>query len=175
MFDTQNYFVLFQLPSTLPINITDLNTQYQQLQRQFHPDNYVLVSDHEKAVIMQKSATINFAYKTLKDPIKAAEYRVSLENINVNIEHDIICDPEFLGEQFNLREKLDDIEQRCDWSSLDKFYDEIILRNKEIYHSLLLAIEQSNWQIAKVIIYRLRYLARLIEQIELLQEKQFDL
>jgi len=175
MFDDSNYFVLFQLPLTLPVDVNTLNAQYQRLQRQFHPDNYVLSSDYEKAVIMQKSATINNAYRTLKDPIKAAEYRVSLESINIDAEHNTIRDPEFLGEQFELREKLDDIENAQDLALLDKFYNEIILRNKDIYTSLLAAIDQSNWQVAKTIIYRLRYLARLIEQIELLQEKQFDL
>ncbi|WP_392561585.1 Fe-S protein assembly co-chaperone HscB [Orbus sturtevantii] len=175
MFNNSNYFVLFQLPLTLPIDMVKLNTQYQQLQRQFHPDNFALVPDHEKALILQKSATINFAYKTLKDPLKAAEYRVSLENIDVDAEHDTIRDSDFLVEQFELREMLDEIENRHDWSALDKFYDEIIQRNKDTYGTLLRAMEQSDWQTSKTIIYRLRYLARLIEQIELLQEKQFDL
>lgn len=175
MFDSSNYFSLFQLPVILPVDTVKLSAHYQQLQRQFHPDNYATASDSEKAAIMQKSATINTGYRTLKDPVKAAEYRVSMQGIDIDTEHDTIRDLEFLSEQFELRERLDDIESTQDWALLDAFYAEVIARKKAIYDNLLHAITQTDWQNAKTLVYKLRYFARLIEHIELLQEKQFDL
>lgn len=175
MFDSSNYFSLFQLPVSLPVDMTKLSAEYQQLQRKFHPDNYATASDSEKAAIMQKSATINTGYRTLKDPVKAAEYRVSMQGIDIDTEHDTIRDLEFLGEQFELRERLDDIESALDWTLLDVFYAEVITRKQAIYVNLLQAITREDWQNAKTLVYKLRYFARLIEQIELLQEKQFDL
>lgn len=175
MFEHDNYFLLFHLPATLPVDIAQLNEQYQLLQRQYHPDNYAIASDSEKATAMQKSATINAAYKTLKDPFTAAQYRLALEGIDIDNESNTIFDPLFLNEQFELREILDDIEQTNDIDALDTFYDEVISRKKQVYSDVLLAIENSEWQDAKIILYKLRYFARLIEQIELLQEKQFAL
>lgn len=170
-----NFFELFQLPITLPVDLIRLNLHYQQLQKKYHPDNYANVADSEKAEIMQKSATINVAYQILKDPIKAAEYRVSLEHIDIDDENQTIRDTEFLTEQFVLREQLDDIEQAKDWKALDHFYDDMNDKQQEVYVQLLDNINHSDWQTAKKQLYRLRYLTRLLEQIELLQEKQFDL
>lgn len=175
MFENNNYFSLFQLPMTLPIDTSILNVQYQQLQRQYHPDNYAVASESDRAAAMQKSATINTAYKTLKDPITAAEYRLSLEGIDISNEQNTIFDPLFLGEQFELREVLEEIEQAKDWVALDHFVADVIARKKQIYAELLQVINETEWQQAKTILYKLRYFARLIEQIELLQEKQFDL
>lgn len=170
-----NYFELLQLPIMLPVDISLLSSHYQQLQRQYHPDNYATAPDSEKMAVLQKSATINAAYQTLKDPISAAEYRVSLEGININEEQQTIHDSQFLMQQFTLREQLDDIEQAQDWDKLTTFYDAIIEQKNQIYLQLLDHINHSNWSATKQQLYQLRYFAKLLEQIELLQEKQFDL
>ncbi len=170
-----NYFELFQLPIKLPIDSGQLTVNYQQLQRQYHPDNFAQATDNEKVAIIQKSAMINDGYQTLKNPLKAAEYLLSLQGVDVAIEQNIIHDADFLMEQFSLREKLDDIESQNNIELLDDFHSEISQREKQVYQQLLGDISQQNWQAALNQIYKIRYLARLIEQIEKLQEKQFAL
>lgn len=170
-----NYFELFQLPIKLPIDSGQLTVNYQQLQRQYHPDNFAQATDNEKVAIIQKSAMINDGYQTLKNPLKAAEYLLSLQGVDVAIEQNIIHDADFLMEQFSLREKLDDIESQNNIELLDYFHSEISQREKQVYQQLLGDISQQNWQAALNQIYKIRYLARLIEQIEKLQEKQFAL
>jgi len=170
-----NYFELFQLPIKLPIDSGQLTVKYQQLQRQYHPDNFAQATDNEKVSIIQKSAMINDGYQTLKNPIKAAEYLLSLQGFDVATEQNIIHDADFLMEQFSLREKLDDIENQNNVELLDDFHSEISQRKKQVYQQLLDYISQQNWQAALNQIYKIRYLARLIEQIEKLQEKQFAL
>ena len=78
-------------------------------------------------------------------------------------------------EQFVLRERLDDIERKDNFELLDDFYAEIVACQKIVYIELLQFITNQDWSIALNQIYKIRYLARLIEQIEKLQEKQFDL
>lgn len=170
-----NYFELFQLPIQLPIDSGQLTANYQQLQRQYHPDNFANANDNEKMAIIQKSAMINDGYQTLKNPIKAAEYFLSLQGFDVATEQNIIHDADFLMEQFSLREKLDDIENQNNIDLLDDFHSEISHRKKQVYHQLLQHMSQQDWQSAVNQIYKIRYLARLIEQIEKLQEKQFAL
>ena len=170
-----NYFELFQLPIKLPIDSGQLTVNYQQLQRQYHPDNFAQATDNEKVAIIQKSAMINDGYQTLKNPLKAAEYLLSLQGVDVATEQNIIHDADFLMEQFSLREKLDDIESQNNVELLDDFHSEISQRKKQVYQQLLDDISQQNWQTALNQIYKIRYLARLIEQIEKLQEKQFAL
>ena len=170
-----NYFELFQLPIKLPIDSGQLTVNYQQLQRQYHPDNFAQATDNEKVAIIQKSAMINDGYQTLKNPLKAAEYLLFLQGVDVATEQNIIHDADFLMEQFSLREKLDDIESQNNVELLDDFHSEISQRKKQVYQQLLDDISQQNWQAALNQIYKIRYLARLIEQIEKLQEKQFAL
>ncbi|OCG57738.1 Fe-S protein assembly co-chaperone HscB [Gilliamella sp. Nev5-1] len=175
-----NYFELFNLPVQLPVDVISLTTHYQQLQRQYHPDNFAVATDSEKMAAVQKSATINDGYQILKNPIKAAEYYLSLQGFGVATEKNIIHDADFLMEQFALREKLDSIENQANFQALDDFHKEIIEREKMVYNQLLqLIVKQDivkqDWQSALNQIYKLRYLARLIEQIEKLQDKQFDL
>ena len=170
-----NYFELFQLPIQLPIDNGQLTANYQQLQRQYHPDNFSQATDNEKVAIIQKSAMINDGYQTLKNPLKAAEYLLFLQGVDVATEQNIIHDADFLMEQFSLREKLDDIESQNNIELLDDFHSEISQREKQVYQQLLDDISQQNWQAALNQIYKIRYLARLIEQIEKLQEKQFAL
>ncbi|MWN90865.1 Fe-S protein assembly co-chaperone HscB [Gilliamella sp. Pra-s65] len=170
-----NYFELLGLPAQLPVDVAQLTSHYQQLQRQYHPDNFATVADSDKVAVIQKSAAINDGYRTLKNPIKAAEYFLSLQGFDVATEQNIIHDADFLMEQFSLREQLDDIENQSNFEALDRFHEEIIKREKTIYNELLQFISKQDWQIALNQIYKIRYLTRLIEQIEKLQEKQFDL
>ncbi|OCG00429.1 Fe-S protein assembly co-chaperone HscB [Gilliamella sp. wkB112] len=170
-----NYFELFELPIQLPVDVTLLTNYYQQLQRQYHPDNFAAVNDDEKVLIIQKSAMINDAYKILKNPITAAEYFLSLRGFNVSTEQNIIHDADFLMEQFSLREKLDDIENRNDFDLLDDFHTKIVERRKNVYDQLLQNIKEQDWNVALNHIYKIRYLNRVIEQIEKIQEKQFAL
>ncbi|NUE96775.1 Fe-S protein assembly co-chaperone HscB [Gilliamella sp. ESL0232] len=170
-----NYFELFSLPAQLPVDVAQLTTHYQQLQKQYHPDNFAVVNDIDKVAIVQKSAIINDGYHTLKNPIKAAEYFLSLQGFDVATEQSIIHDTDFLMEQFFLRERLDDIERKDNFELLDDFYAEIVACQKIVYNELLQFITNQDWSKALNQIYKIRYLARLIEQIEKLQEKQFDL
>lgn len=170
-----NYFELFQLPVQLPVDSTQLALHYQQLQRQYHPDNFATANDSEKSAVVQKSAKINDGYQTLKNPIKAAEYFLSLQGFDIAAEQSIIHDADFLMEQFSLRERLDDIENQANFTLLDDFHAEIIEREKTVYNQLLALIAKQDWQTALNQLYKIRYLTRLIEQIEKLQEKQFAL
>ncbi|MDF7670460.1 Fe-S protein assembly co-chaperone HscB [Orbaceae bacterium ESL0721] len=197
-----NYFELFQLPVQLPIDMSALSSKYQALQRQYHPDTFMLnnhslkesslnksslnnsslnnssingssinksaLDESEKAVMLQKSATINDGYQTLKNPVKAAQHLLALQGIENEGEQDIIHDEDFLLEQFTLREQLDEIEQDAD--RLDQFYSEIKERKKAIYQQLLQDLNQQAWQTAKQQLYKIHYLDRLIERIELIQE-----
>lgn len=171
---SDNYFELFHLPIALPIDISELSRQYQQLQRLYHPDNFAIADDRQKAEMMQKSATINAAYQTLKDPIRAAEYRVGLAGVDINDEQRTIKDSAFLMEQFELREQLDEIGSSQDWDALDAFHRKMLQRKKNDYTQLLADINQNDWQSSQQKLYKLRYFSRLIEQIEQLEEKQFE-
>lgn len=74
-----DYFTCLGLPRKLNIDTGKLEAKFYEMSRAFHPDFYEAKTDMEKAVSLANSATLNQAYRTLKDPIERVEYLLRLE------------------------------------------------------------------------------------------------
>ena len=74
-----DYFTCFGLPRLLTIDAQALETKFYELSRTFHPDFFQRKTDAEQTISLENSALLNTAYRTLKDPIRRAEYLVQLE------------------------------------------------------------------------------------------------
>ena len=71
---------------------------------------------------MQWSVRINEAYQRLKDPVRRASYLCELHGAAVNAENNTAMPPDFLMQQMEWREALDEVE---DIAALDKLQDEV--------------------------------------------------
>jgi molecular chaperone HscB len=111
---SKNYFELFGLPSIYVIDNTLLRDNYRELQRAVHPDRYANKSDHEQRLAIQGASLINEAFETLKDPLKRAQYLLTLHGVEFNTETETTHDTEFLMEQLELREELATIREQSD-------------------------------------------------------------
>jgi len=74
-----DYFTCLGLPRLLDIDLGVLEAKFYELSRTFHPDFFQNKTDAEQAISLGNSALLNTAYRTLKDPIRRAEYLVQLE------------------------------------------------------------------------------------------------
>jgi molecular chaperone HscB len=74
-----DYFTCLGLPRLLNIDQGVLEAKFYELSRTFHPDFFQNKTDAEQAISLGNSALLNTAYRTLKDPIRRAEYLVQLE------------------------------------------------------------------------------------------------
>lgn len=74
-----DYFTCFGLPRLLTVDPNALETKFYELSRAFHPDFFQRKTDAEQEISLANSALLNTAYRTLKDPIRRAEYLVQLE------------------------------------------------------------------------------------------------
>ena len=74
-----DYFTCFGFPRRLTIDANKLEAKFYELSRAFHPDFYQNKSDTEQAISLSNAATLNTAYRTLRDPIQRAEYLLDLE------------------------------------------------------------------------------------------------
>ena len=74
-----DYFTCLGFPRRLRIDPHTLETKYYELSRAFHPDFYQNKSETERSISLGNSATLNTAYRTLRDPIRRAEYLLDLE------------------------------------------------------------------------------------------------
>ncbi len=74
-----DYFTCFGFPRRLTIDQNKLEAKFYELSRAFHPDFYHNKSETEQAISLGNAATLNTAYRTLRDPIQRAEYLLDLE------------------------------------------------------------------------------------------------
>lgn len=74
-----DYFTCFGFPRRLMIDQPKLEAKFYELSRAFHPDFYQNKSETEQAISLGNAATLNTAYRTLRDPIQRAEYLLGLE------------------------------------------------------------------------------------------------
>jgi molecular chaperone HscB len=74
-----DYFTCLGFPRRLVIDARDLEAKFYELSRAFHPDFYQNKSQTEQAISLSNAATLNSAYRTLRDPIQRAEYLLDLE------------------------------------------------------------------------------------------------
>jgi molecular chaperone HscB len=121
-----DYFTCFGLPRLLTIDAQALETKFYELSRAFHPDFFQRKTDAEQAISLDNSALLNTAYRTLKDPIRRAEYLVQLEAGSVK---DIRTSPpaDLFEEILELQEDLDEFRTA---SSDDQISERDRLRTK---------------------------------------------
>ena len=167
-----NYFELFGLPSQFALDGSLLASQFRQLQTQFHPDKFATASERDRLMAVQKAAQINDAYQILKNPISRAEYLLAENGVELRGEQQTMQDPMFLMEQMELREELEDIAASDDPESALFDFDTKV---SKMFKQQLVSVEQelndSDWSHAADRVRKLKFIAKLKHQIELVEDK----
>jgi len=170
-----NYFNLLALPISFEIDKNKLNDNYHEIQKSIHPDNYANSSDAERRLSVQKTAQVNDALATLKDPLKRAIYLLSLHEIELSAQ-DNKMDPMFLMEQMELRENLSQIEKHDEpLSALDEILSDVQSKIKnrmknlaELFQQILsddLSLDRENLlEQVKSQVLKMQFLNRLQEE-----------
>jgi len=169
-----DYFTLFGVTPGYALDMQQLAARYQELQRQFHPDNYASRPQAEQLQAVSQSATINQAWQTLRNPLLRAEYLLSLNGFDLANEQQTVRDTAFLMEQLELREELDDIGQAKDSARLDDFAARVKSMVKTRSAQMVKELDGLQWQQAADTVRKLRFLDKLQHQIEQLEEKLLD-
>ena len=118
-----DYFRFFGLPRKLDLNVKELERDFYKLSRQLHPDKYARVTDQERQWSLEKSARLNDAYRTLRDPIERTKYLLELEGMKLEeqssaatqeakatgTEKKQVVPPELLEEVFELNMQLEEV------------------------------------------------------------------
>lgn len=115
-------FELFGLTQKFAQDRAAIDARWKDLQREAHPDKFAAQGTAAQRVAMQWSVRINEAYQRLKDPLKRAAYLCELHGAPVNAENNTAMPAEFLMQQMEWREALDDVQ---DTAALDALSDEV--------------------------------------------------
>ncbi|HDR0636251.1 Fe-S protein assembly co-chaperone HscB [Pasteurella multocida] len=170
-----NPFNIFDLPVDFHVDQATLSARYLALQKSLHPDNFTTHSAQEQRLAMQRSAEVNDALQILKDPILRAETIIAIyTSEQQNIEENSTRDMAFLMQQMQWREQLENIEAQQDSDQLVAFSADIEQTQQALLSELADALSSQQWQQAKVINDKLRFIKKLLLEVERVEEKLLD-
>lgn len=104
-----NYFQLFDITPTLNPDQAAVKRKFYELSRKFHPDNFAATDAEGTVEAMKMTATINEAYKTLKNQDATMAYVLKWHG-QLEEEEKYTLPPAFLMEMMELNEAVSDHE-----------------------------------------------------------------
>ncbi len=131
-----NYFELFGLNTTFDIDLKSLESNYRKIQSESHPDRFVTASNAEKMASMQTATLANEAYLTLKSPGLRGAYLLGLHGIVAIDEKNNQMPTDFLMQQIEWREEIEDAEMARNISALENLLNDIGTIAKSLQNTL---------------------------------------
>jgi molecular chaperone HscB len=156
-----DHFARLGLPAALDIEASALDRAYFDLQRQWHPDRFVSKPPEERARASAEAASLNEAYRTLKDPLSRAVYLAELKGVELPGDGKTIDDPELLMEAMDAREELQEADSVAEVDSLARFAREDLEKGLVDLRRMFSANDKA--AIRKTLL-RLRYLDKFADE-----------
>jgi len=176
---SQNHYQIFALPVSFEIDLDALAQRYRELQRAVHPDKFASGTDQERRIAVQRTAQVNEAYDTLKQPLHRARYLLQLNGININDETDTTVDMEFLMEQMEMREKLAEIKTKDDPEGALFDLSQVIQKHSNVIVDALrtqfASISPENLELARESVRKLQFMTKLQQEAAQLDEELAEL
>ena len=162
----QDFFQLFEIPSHFAIDSAALDQRYRDLQSQVHPDKFSHLSESEQRLSMQWSTRINEGYQTLRSPLARGRYMLSLQGVDTQEETNTAMPLDFLMQQMEWREALQEALQSKDMDALDGLSDNNRKEIKTLQQQLGTQLDESHDHLAAAgSVRKLRFLEKLAEEI----------
>jgi len=167
---SHNHFELFGLPERFGIDAAALDSAYRALQTEVHPDRFAASGEAERRLALQSSARVNEAYQALRDPVRRAQYLLSLHGIDAFGERDTSLAHEFLERQLERREAAGDALAALDASRLEALATEVRADAGRVERQLAARLDrEAAWDAARADVRELRFLSKLAADIDAMQ------
>ncbi|MGH8806365.1 MAG: Fe-S protein assembly co-chaperone HscB [Noviherbaspirillum sp.] len=167
----KNHFELFHLPQRFHIDLAALDQAYHEVQNRVHPDKFSAATDAEKRVAMQWATRANEAYKTLKSPFKRAAYLCELNGIDLQVHSNTAMPREFLMQQMEWREELEDAKGSKDLDALDTLEKQLRTARLAKVEHIGELLDAGNFNEAAEGVRQLMFLEKFGEEVHAVFEK----
>ena len=157
---------MFSLPQACRLDNALLERHYHALQEQVHPDKFSHLSEAERRLSMQWSARVNEAYQTLSNPARRARYLLSLHGVDIQEETNTAMPADFLMEQMEWREAIEEARQARDAAELDKLESRLQHEMHALQEQLADKLDiECDYAAAAESVRKLKFLEKLAEEI----------
>ena len=157
-------FELFGVPQRFAQDRAALEARWKELQREAHPDKFAAQGPAAQRVAMQWSVRINEAYQRLKDPMRRAAYLCELHGAPIRAEDNTAMPAEFLMQQMEWRESLDDAHTVAELAALDDGVEQSQRQALALCGQLI--DDQRDYAAAAKQVRALMFIARFADDIE---------
>lgn len=170
-----DYFAFFGLEEHLTVDPGALQTLFYERSRQLHPDRFARASDADRADSIRASSLLNDGYRTLREPLRRAEYLLSRHGFDIGEQRSNNVPPELLEEVFELNMALDELRSGDDDArpQLEEARERFLAMREECDASL--AEQFAVWDAGRqketlaeirAILNRRRYIQNLVRDVE---------
>lgn len=173
-----NYFQLFNLEQKFSIDVDKLNECYQTIQRTVHPDKFAHATKQQQLVAVKKSTLVNDAYQTLKNPLKRAEYMLTLRKVDMPSEQSSFSDNSFLMRQMELREMLAEVKYADDLTTAVFEVSQVLeLEFEQLFKQMQIALFENTVEsneLACEFLRKLKFYQKLHIELDRLEDLLFE-
>lgn len=163
------HFTLFQLEPAFDIDTAALEQTYRSLAARFHPDRHAAASVFEQKQAMMMASAVNEAYRILKNPIDRAAYLLEQHNIHADSPEHTSFPPEFLMQQMEWRETLEEARAQNNQAALRALEADIQAEQNTLLSALQTAFKQTDHHNAANLVRQGRFLNKLRQEIQAAQ------
>lgn len=168
---SRDHFALFGLPRRFQIDERALESRYHELQSAAHPDRHAHRAEQERRLSMQWATRINEGYRLLRSSLSRARYLLELEGIDVGAENNTAMPADFLMQQMEWREALDEARDGRDTDALDALARHLRHARREAETLLARQLDVDHDKAAAAAtVRRMMFIAKLGEDIAEAQE-----
>ncbi|MBI5918235.1 MAG: Fe-S protein assembly co-chaperone HscB [Nitrosomonadales bacterium] len=162
----QDFFQLFGLTARFQLDSTLLDQRYRALQTQVHPDKFAHLPEAERRLSMQWATRVNEGYQMLRSPISRGRYLLKLHGVDTQEETNTAMPVDFLIEQMEWREAVQEAMQAREISVLEALESRLSHQTRVLQEQLGDKIDVAQDYIAAAgDVRKLRFLEKLAEEI----------
>ncbi len=171
---TPCHFALFDLQPSFRLDLEQLAARYRELARSVHPDRFADASEREQRLALEHSASLNEAYRTLKNAPQRARYLLALRGHELPLEV-TVQDPEFLLQQMHWREELEDLQDSADIAGVAIFKRRLKIAQDELNENFAVCWDDAaRREEAERLVRRMQFLDKLGYEVRQLEERLDD-
>lgn len=175
------HFDILGLPRRYHLGPGEIEDRYHAAAREHHPDRHMKSDAQTRVSSALRTAQLTEAYRTLKDPVRRAEYLLKLEGIVISDErsgHKV--GPEFLQEILELREGLMEARMEGDEARIVALGSEVRERQARTLTDIDRGFARYDAGESSVLreianaLVALRYYRRFLDELEAHEEAQLE-
>jgi len=110
--DSRDHFEVLGLPRRLQVDQAQLAKNYYALSRLYHPDFHHSASPSERVASLRRTAAVNDAYKTLKDPVARGKWWLEANGGRLNQSNQV--PPDLVELVFEVQDAISEIGDSSD-------------------------------------------------------------